>query len=48
VRLPLAGGDFPLATAMRLRAALPKRYTALVELPMVPGGDVTLTILRRR
>jgi len=48
VRLPLAGGDFPLATAMRLRGALPKRYAALVELPMIAGGDVTLTILRRR
>lgn len=48
VRLPLAGGDFPLSTAMRLREALPKRYSALVELPIAPGGDVTLTILRRR
>lgn len=48
VRLPLSGGDFPLSTGMRLRKALPGNYTALIELPMVAGGEVTLTILRRR
>jgi hypothetical protein len=48
VKLPLGRGDFPLSTANRLRDALPKEYSALIELPMVPGGDVTLTILRRR
>ncbi|MBK7860240.1 MAG: hypothetical protein IPJ65_16820 [Archangiaceae bacterium] len=48
VLLPLDGGALPLATALRLRNALPNRYAALIELPMKPGGDVTLTILRRR
>jgi hypothetical protein len=48
VKLPLGRGDFPLTTANRLRDALPNEYSALIELPMVPGGDVTLTILRRR
>jgi hypothetical protein len=48
VKLPLGRGDFPLSTANRLRDALPQQYSALIELPMVPGGDVTLTILRRR
>ncbi len=47
LRLPLAGGDTPLATARRLREALPKRYTALIEVPRDRRGDVTLTILRR-
>jgi len=48
LRLPLAGGDSPFTTAQRLRDALPKRYTALIELPHERAGDVTLTILRRR
>lgn len=48
VRLPLAGGDFPITTAKRLRDALPKHFTALIELPIFAGGEVTLTILRRR
>lgn len=48
LRLPLAGGDSPFTTAQRLRDALPKRYTALIELPHEHAGDVTLTILRRR
>jgi hypothetical protein len=48
VRLPLERGDFPISTAKRLRDALPKMFTALIELPLVAGGDVTLTILRRR
>lgn len=48
VRLPLAGGDFPITTAKRLREALPKHLSALIELPIFAGGDVTLTILRRR
>jgi hypothetical protein len=47
VRLPLGGGDFPITTAKRLRDALPKKYTALIELPMTAGGDVTVTIRRR-
>jgi hypothetical protein len=48
VKLPLGRGDFPLTTANRLRDALPESFVAMIELPMVPGGDVTLTILRRR
>ena len=48
LRLPLAGGDFPISTAKRLREALPKKYTALIGLPLIAGGDVTLTILSRR
>jgi hypothetical protein len=48
VKLPLGRGDFPISTAKRLRDALPKPFCALIELPMQPGGDVTLTILRRR
>jgi hypothetical protein len=48
VKLPLSRGDFPLSTANRLREALPEPFAALIELPLVPGGDVTLTILRRR
>jgi hypothetical protein len=48
VRLPLGSADPPLTTALRLRDALPKRYGALVELPVSAGGDVSLTILRRR
>lgn len=48
LRLPLGAGDFPITTAKRLRDALPKKYSALIELPMSPGGEVTLTILRRR
>lgn len=48
VRLPLGAGDFPITTAKRLRDALPKKYSALIELPICAGGEVTLTILRRR
>lgn len=48
LRLPIADGDFPISTAKRLRDALPKQYSALIGLPLIAGGDVTLTILSRR
>ena len=48
VRLPLGEGDSPITTAKRLRDALPKKYSALIELPISAGGEVSLTILRRR
>jgi hypothetical protein len=48
IRMPLVGGSSPVATALRLRDALPPRYSALLEVPAEPGGDATLTILRKR
>ena len=44
----LMPGDLPITTALRLRDALPARYSALVELPHAEGGDVSITILARR
>ena len=43
----LCGGDQPLATAVRIRQVLPLGYTALIELPLFPGAEVVVTILRR-
>lgn len=48
VRVVLRSGDHPLATAVRLRKALPPSYRALIELPTTKGGEVTVTILRQR
>jgi hypothetical protein len=48
VKLPLQRGEEPLSTANRIRDALPKLFSALIELPVSPGGEVTLTVLRRR
>ncbi len=48
VRLVLNGGDQPIATALKLRNALPPQFSALIELPLFSGAEVTVTILRRK
>lgn len=47
-RVPLNSGDEPLRTAERLRDAMPGGFTALIELPSLPGGEVSVTVLRTR
>jgi hypothetical protein len=48
LKVPLKSGDAPLRTAERLRDAMPGGFTALIELPSVAGGEVSLTVLRTR
>ncbi len=48
IRVAINSGDFPLATATRIRQVLPLGYTALIELPLYPGAEVIVTILRRQ
>jgi hypothetical protein len=48
LKVPLNSGEEPLRTAARLRDAMPGGFTALIELPSVAGGDVSVTVLRTR
>lgn len=48
VRVPLEGGTSPYSTAVRIRDALPRKYTAILELPRYEGDEVALTVVRRR
>lgn len=47
IKVVLCSGDHPVATASRIRQVLPLGYTALIELPLFPGAEVVVTILRR-
>ena len=47
LKVILGSGDHPIATASRIRQVLPLGYTALIELPLFPGAEVVVTILRR-
>ncbi len=47
IKICLCSGDQPLATAARIRQVLPLGYTAMIELPLYPGAEVVVTILRR-
>ncbi len=47
VKMKLREGDQPIATANRLREALPDELTAIIELPFVEGDDVSVTVLSR-
>jgi hypothetical protein len=47
IKVVLGSGDHPLATAARIRQVLPLGYTAMIELPLFPGAEVVVTILRR-
>lgn len=47
IKVVLHGGDQPIATAARIRQVLPLGYSALIELPLYAGAEVTVTILRR-
>jgi hypothetical protein len=48
VKVRLNEGDQPIATAHRVRAALPEDLTAIIELPFVEGADVSVTVLSRK
>ncbi len=48
VKVKLREGDQPIATAHRVRAALPEDLTAIIELPFVEGDDVSVTVLSRK
>ena len=48
IKVAINSGDHPLATATRIRQVLPLGYTALIELPLYPGAEVIVTILRRQ
>jgi hypothetical protein len=48
IKVAINSGDQPLATASRIRQVLPLGYTALIELPLYPGAEVIVTILRRQ
>lgn len=48
IKVVLHGGDQPIATAARIRQVLPLGYSALIELPLFPGAEVAVTILRRQ
>lgn len=47
ITIVLCSGDHPIGTAARIRQVLPLGYTALIELPLFPGAEVVVTILRR-
>ncbi len=47
VRVEIPAGARPLETARRIRAALPRAYTAILALPLCDADDVTLTVVRR-
>ena len=48
IKVAINSGDYPIATATRIRQVLPLGYTALIELPLYPGAEVIVTILRRQ
>lgn len=48
IKVVVNSGDYPIATATRIRQVLPLGYTALIELPLYPGAEVIVTILRRQ
>lgn len=47
IKVMICSGDQPIATALRIRQVLPLGFTAMVELPLFPGAEVVVTILRR-
>jgi len=47
IKVVIRGGDHPIATAARIRQVLPLGYTAMIELPLFPGAEVVVTVLRR-
>lgn len=48
VKVNLSEGDQPIATANRVRAALPDDLTAIIELPFTDGSDVSVTVLSKK